>query len=91
MPDAQVQQLNADLELFAELLAFDAKYAECAMRGRRELHTMVMGMRFQSGRYGRDRALLEADRLKRLRLEGEEAEASLHCRHFKARHEDNCE
>ncbi len=67
---------------FAELVAFDPKYGECAMRGPRELHAMVTDMRFQSGTYWRNRALLEADRLKSLRLEGEEIEASLRCRHW---------
>jgi hypothetical protein len=79
--DAQVKQLDADLDLFAELVAFDPKYGECAMRGPRELHAMVRDMRFKRGIYRRDRALLEADRLKSLRLEGEEIEASLRCRY----------
>jgi len=69
--DAQVKQLDEDLNLFAELVVFDPKFAECAMRGRRELHTMVMGMRFQRGAYRGDAALLRADRLKRQRLDDE--------------------
>ncbi len=83
--DPQVKQLDADLDLFAELVAFDPKYAECAMRGRRDQHAMVRSMRFRNGTYWHDRALLEADRLRLLVLEGEEAEASLRCRHFKPR------
>ncbi len=45
--DAQVKQLDADLELFAQLVAFDPKYSECAMRGRQAFHTMVQDMRFR--------------------------------------------
>jgi len=82
MSDPQVKQLDADLELFAQLVAFDPKYGECAMRGRQAFHTMVQDMRFRTGVYRRDRALLETDRLKGLRLEGDEVEARLRYRYW---------